>query len=52
MIQQLGQATRNTLQLAFAIVFIRTKHYLPINDNALEGTDFVNARQPVFIDTR
>ncbi len=52
LIQRLGRARRDVNIMAIALVFVESRHCLPISDNALADTEFANARQPILVNNR
>lgn len=52
LVQRLGRAGCDVRINAIAIVFVESRHCLPISDNDLAGTEFANARQPVSVNNR
>lgn len=52
LVQRLGRAGRDVRINAIALVFVESRHCLPISDNDLADTEFANARQPVSVNNR
>lgn len=52
LVQRLGHAGRDVRINAIALVFVESRHCLPISDNDLADTEFANARQPESVNNR
>ncbi len=52
LVQRLGRAGRDIRINAVALVFVESRHCLPISDNDLVDTQFANAKQPVSVNNR